>query len=79
MEKNRRANIFETCTCQQVDKAGSQRAGGGGCPGALNFFRGAQSPIASLLGALIVGFRMTSLKLKLKNYRSYRDFTFTMH
>ena len=27
----------------------------------------------------IVGFRMTSLKFKLKNYRSYRDFTFTMH
>ena len=27
----------------------------------------------------IVGFHMTSEKLKLKNYRSYRDFTFTMH
>ena len=27
----------------------------------------------------IVGFHMTSLKLKLKNYPSYRDFTFTMH
>ena len=27
----------------------------------------------------IVGFHMTSLKFKLKNYRSYRDFTFTMH
>ena len=29
--------------------------------------------------AYIVGFHMTSLKIKLKNYRSYRDFTFTMH
>ena len=28
---------------------------------------------------LIVGFHMTSLKFKLKNYRSYRDFTFTIH
>ena len=27
----------------------------------------------------IVGFHMTSLKFKLKNYRSYRDFIFTMH
>ena len=27
----------------------------------------------------IVGFRMTSLKFKLKNYRSHLDFTFTMH
>ena len=27
----------------------------------------------------IVGFHMTSLKFKLKNYQSYRDFTFTMH
>ena len=27
----------------------------------------------------IVGFHMTSLKFKLKNYRSYRGFTFTMH
>ena len=27
----------------------------------------------------IVGFHTTSPKLKLKNYRSYRDFTFTMH
>ena len=27
----------------------------------------------------IVGFHMMSLKYKLKNYRSYRDFTFTMH
>ena len=27
----------------------------------------------------IAGFHMTSLKFKLKNYRSYRDFTFTMH
>ena len=27
----------------------------------------------------IVGFHMTSLKFKLQNYRSYRDFTFTMH
>ena len=27
----------------------------------------------------IVGFHMTSLKFKLKNYRSYRDFTFTIH
>ena len=27
----------------------------------------------------IVGFHMTSLKFKLKNYPSYRDFTFTMH
>ena len=27
----------------------------------------------------IVGFHMTSLKFKLKNYRSYQDFTFTMH
>ena len=26
--------------------------------------------------SLIVGFHMTSLKFKLKNYRSYRDFTF---
>ena len=26
-----------------------------------------------------VGFHMTSLKFKLKNYRSYRVFTFTMH
>ena len=25
------------------------------------------------------GFHMTSLKFKLKNYRSYQDFTFTMH
>ena len=28
---------------------------------------------------LIVGSHMTSLKFKLKNYRSYRYFTFTMH
>ena len=28
---------------------------------------------------VIVGFHMTSQKLKLKNYPSYRDFTFTMH
>ena len=27
----------------------------------------------------IVGFHMTSLKFKLKNYPSYRDFTFTTH
>ena len=27
----------------------------------------------------IVGFHMTSPKFKLKNYRSYRDFTFTVH
>ena len=27
----------------------------------------------------IVGFHMTSLRFKLNNYRSYRDFTFTMH
>ena len=27
----------------------------------------------------IVDFHITSLKLKLKNYRSYRDSTFTMH
>jgi len=27
----------------------------------------------------IVGFHMTSLKFKLKSYRCYRDFTFTMH
>ena len=27
----------------------------------------------------IVGFHMTSLKFKLKNYRSYWDFTFMMH
>ena len=27
----------------------------------------------------IVGFHMTSLKFKLQNYRSYRDFTFTMY
>ena len=27
----------------------------------------------------IVCFHMTSLKFKLKNYRSNRDFTFTMH
>ena len=27
----------------------------------------------------IVGFHMTSLKFKLKNYWSYQDFTFTMH
>ena len=27
----------------------------------------------------IVGFHMTSLKFKLKYYRFYRDFTFTMH
>ena len=29
--------------------------------------------------ARYVGFHMTSLKFKLKNYRSYRDFTFTMY
>ena len=28
---------------------------------------------------IIVGFHMTSLKFKLKNYRTYRDFTFTMN
>ena len=28
---------------------------------------------------LIVGFHMTSLKFKLKNHPSYRDFTFKMH
>ena len=28
---------------------------------------------------LIVGFHMTSLKFKLKKYRSYRDFTFMMY
>ena len=28
---------------------------------------------------VIVGFHMTSLKFKLKNCRSYRDFTFTMY
>ena len=28
---------------------------------------------------VIVGFHMTSPKFRLKNYRSYRDFTFTMH
>ena len=31
------------------------------------------------LNSNIVGFDMTSLKFKLKNYRSYGDFTFTMH
>ena len=33
----------------------------------------------SSVSAGIVGFLMTSLKFKLKNSRSYRDFTFTMH
>ena len=28
---------------------------------------------------LIVGFHMTAQKFKLKNYRSYRNFNFTMH
>ena len=32
-----------------------------------------------ILLSIIVGFHMTSLKFKIKNYRSYRDFTFTMH
>ena len=27
----------------------------------------------------VVGFHMTSLKFKLQNHRSYRDFTFTMY
>ena len=36
------------------------------------------SPYRPLL-AIIVGFHMTSLKFKLENYRSYRDFAFTMH
>ena len=27
----------------------------------------------------VVGFHVTPLKFKLKNYRSFRDFTFTMH
>ena len=27
----------------------------------------------------ILGFHVTPLKFKLKNYRSFRDFTFTMH
>ena len=31
------------------------------------------------IGGDIVGFHMTSLKFKLKNYRSYRDFTFTVY
>ena len=34
---------------------------------------------ASYLYLSIVGFHMASLKFRLKNYRSYRDFTFTMH
>ena len=36
-------------------------------------------PFIKTAAKLIVGFHMTSLKYKLKNYRSYRDFTFTMH
>ena len=36
-------------------------------------------PFGPQFGLIIVGFQMTSLKLKLKNYRSYRDFTFTMY
>ena len=27
----------------------------------------------------VVGFHVTPLKFKLRNYRSFRDFTFTMH
>ena len=43
--------------------------------GLLQYIKRTMKPIA----AIIVGFHMTSLKFKLKNYLSYRDFTFTMH
>ena len=36
-------------------------------------------PTTGLDDTAIVVFHMTSLKFKLKSYRSYRDFTFTMH
>ena len=41
-------------------------------------FHGGERCCAAFL-EVIVGFDMTSLKFKLKNYRSYQDFTFTMH
>ena len=42
-------------------------------------FSHANTPTHQMKLPFIVGFHMTSLKLKLKNYRSYRDFTLTMH
>ena len=38
-----------------------------------------QISVISNTHSSIVGFHMTSLKFKLKNYRSYRDFAFTMN
>ena len=40
---------------------------------------GKLSPFTLKIEVSIVGFHMTSLKFRLKNYRSYREFTFTMH
>ena len=55
-------------------------------PGALSpvleNFRPAFSPEGTTrcgIACVVVGFHMTSLKFKLKNYRSYPEFTFTVH
>ena len=45
----------------------------------LKLLREAKELLSGSLSDNIVGLHMTSLKFKLKNYRSYRDFTFTMH
>ena len=41
--------------------------------------RGGIDSLITAITITIVGFHMTSPKCKLKNYRSYRDFTFMMH
>ena len=45
----------------------------------LSFANHLMSDIKSFDELPIVGFHMTSLKFELKDYRSYRDFTFTVH
>ena len=62
----------------------------GCCPGFKKGVLQRCTPIRSVVSSLffnlldcrlsiIVGFHMTSIKFKLKNCQSYRDFTFTMH
>ena len=41
--------------------------------------RGEGQPIYQIYWLHFAGFRMTSLKCKQQNYRSYLDFTFTMY
>ena len=45
----------------------------------LSLFKGRYLLIVIKDRRRVVGFHMTSLKFKLQNYRSYRDFTFTMY